>query len=501
MRRHGPGICYAFQRGHCHRGAACPYSHEPTARNTRQGPKRDKDTTSPELDTWKDMAFQKSPLGFGLGKFFGQALRLVQLDDACRQEVIKSLATDKGLNKVLELVNQKFQGMTEKALVHIFVSQISPFFRVLSEEHVMSSPLLERHLGDICQFLYGVGGSRGEGLFAAVIRALSALLQKSDIEFFTSLEASLAVLTKLVEFNSTAKVTPCFSAYASALAAMLTPQSDPAADNLRYQAAKHLDSINKRLGIGTSIRNIGSVTTEDTTSKPTFSLQRSLPGRLPNGRPRHNNDFDSIEKIQIMPTSEEIQSTHAEYLPLQDPYTWHRSGVAGLIDRHFRLLREDTIGQLRESARVELEALQGMEPQRGKSTLRKHTYRNVLVELPKFDSLRGLEFVISFDQPPELRSKSKKQRQDWWAHLKRLDGDALICLISSTRAFVFCSVCFPHDPSKRPKDQEKVFDPHRNIVSHSDNRVRVIARPSEMNAESITHILGKFFNLAILLVS
>ncbi|KAG9695911.1 hypothetical protein KCU95_g3802, partial [Aureobasidium melanogenum] len=495
MRRRGPGVCYAFQRGECHRGSRCQYLHDPAAHNTRQGPKRDKHTTSPELDNWKDMAFQTSPLGFGLGKFFSQALRLIQLDDACRQEVIKSLATDKGLNKVLELVSQKFESMSEKTLVHIFVSQISPFFRVLSEEHVMSSPLLERHLGDICQFLYGVGGSRGEKLFATVIQALSALLQKSDIEFFTSLEASLAVLMKLVEFNSTAKVTPCFTTYATALAAMLTPQSDPAADNLRYQATKHLDNINKRLGIGTSIRNIGSVNGQDTStaSKPTFSLQRSLPGRLPNGRPRHNNDFDSIEKIQIMPTSEEIQSTHAEHLPLQDPSTWHKTGVTGLIDRHFRLLREDTIGQLRDSARIELEALQGMEPQRGKSTLRRHTYRNVLVELPKFDSFRGLEFVISFDQPPELRSKSKKQCQDWWTHSKRLEGDALICLISSTRAFVFCSVCFPHDQSKRfAKDKEQVPDLHRNIISHSDNRVRVIARPSEMNTESIAHILGIF---------
>jgi hypothetical protein len=51
----------------------------------------------------------------------------------------------------------------------------------------------------------------------------------------------------------------------------------------------------------------------------------------------------------------------------------HKNGVDGHLDCHFRLLREDTVGQLRDSARVELEALQGMEPQNGKSTLRKHT--------------------------------------------------------------------------------------------------------------------------------
>lgn len=138
MRRRGPGICYAFQRGECRREARCQYLHEPVARNTRQGPKKDKHTASTELDTWKDMAFQKSALGFGLGKFLSQALHLVQLDDACRQEVIESLATDKCLNKVAELVKQKFEGMSEKTLVHIFASQISPFYRVLSR-HVFAS--------------------------------------------------------------------------------------------------------------------------------------------------------------------------------------------------------------------------------------------------------------------------------------------------------------------------------------------------------------------------
>ena len=498
MQRNRPGICFNFQKGKCRNGAHCRFSHDLSARNTPKGPRRDDDAVSPELKKWRDQVFQHSSLGFGLGDFLSQALRLVQLDDSCRQEVIKNLATDPGLKKVLEIVNQDFARMSEKALMHTFDNRIIPFFCVLSNERVMSSPLLERHLGEICQYIYGVGGTRSELLFAAVVRALSALLSKSDIKFFTSLKASLAVLMKVIDFNSTAKVTPCFSAYATVLAAMLIPQSDSDADALRYQAAKYLDSTNKRLGIGAAIRSMHSDKTQETgtASKPVFSLKRSAPGKLANEQPRHNNDFDSIHDIQIMPTSEEIQSTHAEYLPLQDPSTWHKKGVEGLLDRHFRLLREDTIGQLRDSARVELEALQGMDPQHGKSTLRKHTYRNVLGELPKFDSLRGLEFVISFDQPPELRSKSKKQRQDWWDHSKRLNGDALICLISSTQVFVFCGVCFQHDPPRRTeKDKEEAPDPHRNIVSHTEDRIRMIARPCEMNAESVSSILGRPFEL------
>ncbi|THW66498.1 hypothetical protein D6D19_09329 [Aureobasidium pullulans] len=530
MERNRRGVCHAFQKhGKCRFGAQCKFSHDTSATNqehnsssrpcrlfsTSQGCKygtackfshdgagkqhdnlpRDDDTVSHELDTWKKEVTQRQPLGFGLGRFFDQALQLVNLENACRQDVIRSLASDRGLNKVLELVSQNFGGMSEKAMKHAFSTQIVPFFRALSEEHVMSSPLLERHLGDICLFLYGVGGSRGEKLFAAVIQALTTMMHEPNIAFFTSLEATLAVLSKIIEFASTAKVTPIYEAYATTLAAMVMPQVDEATDLLRCQAERHLDSINKRLGIGKVIRNITN-TQDQNVERSIFALQRSYPGKLANERPRHDNDFESIDDIQIMPTSEEIRSTHAEYLPLQDPSSWHKQGIPGLLDRHFRLLREDTVGQLRDSARVELEALQEARPSHAhssNSSLKKHTYHNALVEFPKFDSLKGLEFVISFDQPFELLARSKEKRQDWWDDSKRLEGDALVCLISSTQAVVFCSVCFPDDRSRRPKKEEgDAPDPHDNITTSCENRVRVIARPVEMSEESIGHILGTF---------
>ncbi|KAH0370150.1 hypothetical protein KCU65_g2843, partial [Aureobasidium melanogenum] len=516
MDRDRPGICHAFQRGKCRFGSNCKYRHEISAEenavssrpcrlfNTPQGcrfgtscifshdntagsvskPNRNNNNTAwHELDTWKKDAAGHQPLGFGLKKFFTQALHLVNLDDASRQDVIRILASDSGLNKMLEVANQDFENMSEKIMKHVFVTQIIPMFQSLSEQHVMSSPLLERHLGNICNVLYGVGGTRGECLFTAVIRVLVIMSQDPDIKFYTSLEASLAVLSKVIEYNSTAKVTPCYETFATTLATMITPQLDPAIDVLVYQARRHLDSINKRLGLGKNIKNIASTTNQDTGAKLAFVLQRSKPGQLSNGRPRHNNDFAAIEDIQIMPTSEEIQSTHAEYLPLQDPATWHKEGIDGLLDRHFRLLREDTIGQLRDSARVEFDALQGVYQSKGK--LRRYTYQNVQVEWCKFDSSEGLKFGISFDQPPELLPKSTKQRTDWWNHSKRLEGDALICLISSTQAVVFCSVCYQDKPGKdrgAPKE----------VITYIDERVCITARPIEMTPEAIAHVLGTF---------
>lgn len=65
---------------------------------------------------------------------------------------------------------------------------------------------------------------------------------------------------------------------------------------------------------------------------------------------RHNNDHQNYRDIQIIPTVEELRCTVKPYLPLangqnrviQDP-------VAHLLDRNFRLLREDAVSSMRES--------------------------------------------------------------------------------------------------------------------------------------------------------
>ncbi|KAH7348984.1 hypothetical protein BKA65DRAFT_363572, partial [Rhexocercosporidium sp. MPI-PUGE-AT-0058] len=66
---------------------------------------------------------------------------------------------------------------------------------------------------------------------------------------------------------------------------------------------------------------------------------------------RHDNDHTSIADIQILPTRQEIASPRQEYLPLIDSTQQHLSGLAGLLDRQFRLLREDTVRQLRDTVR------------------------------------------------------------------------------------------------------------------------------------------------------
>lgn len=46
-----------------------------------------------------------------------------------------------------------------------------------------------------------------------------------------------------------------------------------------------------------------------------------------------------------------------EYLPSSDPTKQHLPGLAGLLDRQFRLLREDTVGQFRDAVQIEYKRL------------------------------------------------------------------------------------------------------------------------------------------------
>ncbi|PKC57922.1 hypothetical protein RhiirA1_541364 [Rhizophagus irregularis] len=63
---------------------------------------------------------------------------------------------------------------------------------------------------------------------------------------------------------------------------------------------------------------------------------------------RHNNDFDDISKISIIPTEEEILCDQHPYLPsLFDERHSLPNGAAKLLDRQFRLLREDMLNPIR----------------------------------------------------------------------------------------------------------------------------------------------------------
>ncbi|KAF1815919.1 hypothetical protein P152DRAFT_202114 [Eremomyces bilateralis CBS 781.70] len=98
--------CFEFQKhGRCRYRSNCRFS-DGNART--QGPPRE-DEGFAKFREWRAMvpiytgAFT-NPLGRLLERFLADALKLVELDDGSRQEVITKLATDAGLCRVKKVV-------------------------------------------------------------------------------------------------------------------------------------------------------------------------------------------------------------------------------------------------------------------------------------------------------------------------------------------------------------------------------------------------------------
>ncbi|KAJ5687614.1 hypothetical protein N7536_010233 [Penicillium majusculum] len=147
-----------------------------------------------------------------------------------------------------------------------------------------------------------------------------------------------------------------------------------------------------------------------------------------------------------MPSFEEIRSLRGEYLPVNNPLQWHIDGIDGLLDRNFRLLREDTVGQLRDAIHHELS------PRAQQSQLRKFVYPKSLVVNLEFNWLSGLYFEVHFPQPAAVANYTPMAREMWWQNSKRLQPGALVCLIIQKDVVLFCTVTHRDMSPRRKRD-------------------------------------------------
>jgi len=386
--------------------------------------------------------------------FFEIGWKIMENDDpGTRQEVISKLGSEQGL-KIINLATKDLAGIrTAEASISIFKERILPFFRIISHPDVLYSLVLENPIDTIYTFIFGPSGKRGLSVFEFVASALCTMMGSrfsSDEEVAViALSSVLAVLDRVIELNQSAQVIEGFTGIIETISAC-SPE-----DSMTLNSQQSLARIKRRLHIGSSLPSASTQPALASAPAATFELTQDLPGKLSAKGARHDNDHASIAEIQILPTSLEIVSPRQEYLPLLDSTQHHLPGLAGLLDRQFRLLREDTVGQLRDAVREEVTRLgnpaHNVPMHQNQQGIRKLVYHNVRFDRMCVDRRRGLQVVAEFDQPSQIKNKSSKQREDWWKGSKLLQVDSLVCFVSSTGKIVFFSVC---DPAPRGKDSE-----------------------------------------------
>jgi hypothetical protein len=451
-------ICRDFARGNC-RWKNCKFAHvsnsqirsttTPANRTPRHDPSPDIRRAPVRGLPNADKAFREwqssipchtAQIRPSSGKkttIFQQAKRLIESDASARQEVIRVLASEDGLRLILDLVNENFEHMDEGTRDIIFKTQVLPFLETISNPGVLSSLVLEQSVGTIYNVLFGIDGTRAARWLNFICDVLETDTTNEGSAML--LEASLHTFSGIVDLNSTAPIRDCLHTVAGRFEAVFTSMA--VKDGMRprlHQSRLHLDHVLRRLETGKSLPMGEPEKKPQKESNFAFAAPREEPGG------RHNNDSDDICAIQIMPTFEEISSLKPEYLPLYDPRQWHVGGIVGLLDRNFRLLREDTVGQLRDAIYHELN------PRPQQSQLRKFIYPGSTVVNMDFNWLWGLYFEVDFPQPKAVENQTFAAREMWWQNSKRLQPGALVCLIVEKNVVLFCTVTH-RDMSPRRK--------------------------------------------------
>ncbi|KAI0380866.1 hypothetical protein F5Y04DRAFT_93270 [Hypomontagnella monticulosa] len=452
-----------FQRGSCSFGARCKFSHEtsaspttssraPTSRRNRQeerGPAEDR------LREWKRLLNQPpnsrptysatTANQQAYDRFFKLALELMEGDIGASQETVKLMAQESGLGFIKNLIDRQIPEATANLTkARLWQNQIEPLFHVLTHPRVVDSNVLEQQLAAICNFIQGIGGKRMKTLFDFILDMLRAWstfpIAGDDQHGICACELSLSVLASMVDCNTNNIVNENFAQIVERFGDSMQSASNSPNEFAKLQAQKYLQYLQRRLGVGSALAEARTEKKAPVT-RAEFVMRKDLPGRLSADGPRHDNDHADINNIRILPTHEEITSIRNEYLPTTDPSLFHKPGMQGRLDREFRLLREDTVGQLRDAVSTQLAVMR--DPNRKKdrgngSTLRTYAYENVAIVDVDFTKHQGMELLVGFRQP--VLNKTVPQRRDWWANSKRLQPGGLVCILSGNGNVLFCVV-------------------------------------------------------------
>jgi hypothetical protein len=185
----------------------------------------------------------------------------------------------------------------------------------------------------------------------------------------------------------------------------------------------------------------------------------------------HDNDFENISKISIIPTEEEILCDQPPYLPsIFDERHSLPNGAAKLLDRQFRLLREDMLNPIRggisnfltllsknyyftlnNNGRLSNE-LENVLNRGGKYTYNKgandngdlQVYANIEFVNVGCDRWNGLFCTLKFI--PTHNSTNIRKIREYWQNSKRLKPGNLVALLlpnpNSERDFNLYSIYF-----------------------------------------------------------
>lgn len=447
--------------GRCKYGAECKFSHETTQKGHSPGSGPHGKPSRPPVDCklreWKRLLDSANPNYATVTQFFQLGLQLMDGDLGACQAAIKEMANDAGLAFIKTVTDRHIiMASTDTTKADLWSSQISPLFCLMTHSRLVDSNMLELEVSGIYNFLVGVNASRLIRVFNFVL-GLAQMWASQEKNSMAVLKLSLSVLSKAIDCSTTNIINDDLHDVVDRFTGLMEGRSHREDDFDVLQANKYLDYLQRRLGFGKTVLD-STKQAKAPLFQETFTLRKDFPGRLSADGPRHDNDHEEIAAISIMPTYDEIMSPRNEYLPVTDSSQWHLSGIRGRLDREFRLLREDTVGQLRDAARGIYERIRGQDRKdnrRSQNSARTTAYEDAMVQEVTIDKFNGLDLTVRCRQPDTVRNMGDRTRRAWWEQSKRLQAGALTCVLDAhgmLQFFVVSESTVRSEPTKN-KDQ------------------------------------------------
>ncbi|RYC63358.1 hypothetical protein CHU98_g2843 [Xylaria longipes] len=486
--------------GGCRKGESCKLPHLDPSTHNAQPNRQDvgsadnkppaRSNTSNEGDQrfyqWRRMiprepAHPSASFSQRLARFFQLGLALVEGDLGVLQETVKLLASEGGLLSICELIERHIPLCRSDAhRLELWRECVRPLFTMMAEARVTRSTLLEVYTGAIYNAILGYNASRLQPLYEFLLSISdnwrAPIINDKDGLKSEYLELCTSTLTKIVDCNTQALVNDAIPLIVERFKASLDSLKSDGSDFWVLQTDKNIEYIRKRLSVVNGVSQ-NKLPATHTLSRATFVLRRDLPGELSADGPRHDNDHANCTKIRILPTMSEILSTRQDYRPFHDPSQLHLPGVQGLIDRHFRLLRDDMVGQLKESIGYELDRLNRLNNPQIQSIekrgVRTYSYNISAIIDVTCNRHHGLEFHLKIEQPFRPSPKSTMDCEEYWAVSRRLEAGALVCVLQRATA-IFCVVSEstirpdPNRPKTRKKNEGTQGSAKRDLYSDKD---------------------------------
>ena len=493
--------CVFFQRANnCKYGSACRFSHDVLVTSSAKSASKSRKSIAVETpeqlqarsdyNSWRRI-IRSSPVRNDVQTAERLWRGAFEILNGNEREWKHSLARDldddafHGRRHIQETI----ASATKSAHYTTCYHAMSWFLQTMTHVSILDCLSIDTCVGGLYNFFSGTNGNRAipslQRFCDGIVQRLSDACNEDNADVEAAAIALSTALRELLKREQRVRLHDDLPLLIDSIEDLSRSLTQASVFNASAQLTHHVSEIRAVVDRARGLLSADDVDAIDFADTPTPAYPRGL--HMPNGR--HDNDKTDITAIKVFPTRAEILTEAADFLPSTDPDQPHflTDKAQRHVDTLFRLLRQDTFGELKD---VLASALRFSEidrsyldsPKLSFGNLRANRYPKAVISYISFSGRRGLEVDISFFQPRALRNKSASERRRWWEDSRRLAEGVLVSFIAlhqSSAQHLFLII-----------SNRKIDDGQDKSLTKDAHRATVISRLTSHDQANIETLVG-----------